>query len=56
MEVSEFSQLAEEFDARVQRVAWCTVATVAPDTRHGPASCIRSESSSKPRLVWRRQP
>ncbi len=31
MEVSEFSQLAEEFDARGRRIAWCTVATVAPD-------------------------
>lgn len=31
MEVSEFGQLAEEFDARVRRIAWCTVATVAPD-------------------------
>jgi hypothetical protein len=30
MDVSEFGQMAGEFDARVRRIAWCTVATVAP--------------------------
>jgi general stress protein 26 len=31
MDVPEFGQLADEFAARIRRITWCTVATVAPN-------------------------
>src|SRR5690242_7640707 len=30
-DVSDFADLAAEFDARTRRIVWCTVATVAPN-------------------------
>ena len=38
MEVASFSEIAEEFQARVARIVWCTVSTV--DTKGRPRSRI----------------
>jgi general stress protein 26 len=38
MEVASFDQIADEFNARIQRIAWCTVSTV--DRKGRPRSRI----------------
>jgi hypothetical protein len=48
MEVASFAEIAEEFHARIARIAWATVATVGPTARLAPGSCICSGPQHPP--------